>query len=796
MLSQSVINVPIKIVEEKLSTLKNLYNVNYIYYLHMTYQGEENKSIRDIKFEDFYRSQSERSIKSMILSHMGISQQSRSNTGYVALSLSNPDEFDIRDFVSSDEQLSQYNDKIDIIDYQMYRSLTIRQEQIKGSVCNDKYSVLFFQFKSSEEWSHLEEYTGIIESLIKSDTNISKLVIILAHNYSFDKIEKHKFKFPSLHFHSVFTPLSIDILKEDKSELRDYYNYLDKSPLQLLSESGFIESKLKQSLKQVFLNDRPYHQSNKIVIDMIEFIDKRDLISKLFLHVIKNSGDSNNSFILENRDQFIKLNVNDRIVDRISSTESSVTNIVELMGKNVLPMILNLLQSTIKAIHYHCDFYYGLRLYKNFRDINEIDQCYQLSLWESIAMGTKLSMNDDTLSRDEEIHRDVDSERNPYIFCKNLFIGTKKAKKEWIPQETRLKVHTEYIAAIQNSEHPINNRDCGQILYNILTTENNLLTYLRNNLDLNPELWTQELENLQSDSFLQNLVMSMTVLSREQGNYSYNTLVRYGLPLRRSYELACGRPLLLSDRFIVHIVVLECFSCELSCFERLDCDSRLALLPVCQMHDVKLAELLANKNTDDLEMFARMILSDIKKDDETDLSVFIEFVNSTTAESDIVNLGKIEVLKVSLKEFYGKVFCKDGQLSGHLNELEEATYDVRELRKIADSETNSSSQSKLLRESWFNTIMELLSIVEENQKITNDETEDKIYFIIMIFDPIRALAQFIRSNVHFVIREEALILESDVVSLKETDNKQIEDRLSVVNKGIICSPRCTTIHSK
>jgi hypothetical protein len=747
-------------VENALNNLLDLYNSNYIYFLHRQYKKPEEKGKRDSLFSAFDRKQRERSIKDLILKHKhNLGEAGTNSKGLVAFSLSQPYETILRDLVDQEEELSAFKHQIAIVEYTAYSSLSLRFEQIQAIVKNPQFHTLIFQFKFSDEWIHLQEYESIIKDILR-ESNLNKLVILLAHNCSFDQQEIQKFRFPFIHFHSEFSPLSMDILGGDKSDYKKYYDLLDMKPLELLKndQNGFMKDQLSIALTQEFITGKPFYEDDARISDMVNMIRERGLLGNTFVEVIRNSNNENNKE--GSGDLF--MNIDKPIVDIVEEMVGTgqIVDIIETMKKNILPMIHKLLMKTVRAVHRKCDLFFGLRLFKKYQDSisdpnNEKISSHEemLKLWEQVAATARIT-NEKKDSADIMIYTDKDSRKNPHIFYRNLLKNNKKITVQSLDMDVAIQeAFNMYENTISNESSILSEDDlAGHFISSIKV---DLLRHLNTNIVFS-EVW-KNAETCEVDNeLLKNLFISMTSFLDER-RASFEDVLEFMLPLIQFIENNQKKTIKFGQMFRLIVAVLVCLPEEVDWFaavnDSLSSGLRLRLVP--QMLEMKLSMIKSEGDQESkFENLAFLILEKMKKNDVETIKKFTQKLkNPKNTICDI----KLEILNSSLESLFKIFFEQKNSIEEKVKSLEQATFEMKELLKIQPKifKDSSSTDTKDYTTKWVQTNFKLLSIVRkkvfDNLKLT--EYDSNTFFNAMVMDPIRVLAQFICENTYLKVEK-------------------------------------------
>jgi hypothetical protein len=199
-------------VEDLLKNLGELYNSNYIYFLHIEYVNPSEKSLRDAMFEKFLILQTSRSIQRLILDHQASRTSRQYKTeAFVAFSFAQPFGLSIRDLIDSDETLAAHRSQVELVDHPPYSTVEDRLSKATAALESPDNHTVIFQFRQADEWRHLEEYATVVRDFMGKYTH-DKLVVLLAHNGSFAESDQNQFRFESIHFHSNLKPISLDII--------------------------------------------------------------------------------------------------------------------------------------------------------------------------------------------------------------------------------------------------------------------------------------------------------------------------------------------------------------------------------------------------------------------------------------------------------------------------------------------------------------------------------------------------------------------------------------------------------
>jgi hypothetical protein len=633
-------------------------------------------------------------------------------------------------------------------EFTAFSSLSARQEHLQTLLRKKDSNAVIFQFKNSEEWSHLEEYVNVIGELLDKEVK-GKLVVLLAHNSSFDKEEKKKFKFPFIHFMSTFKPITLDILGEDKSDYRTYYNLLDKRPVDLLEndKDEFMAKQIEIALIQEFITGKPFHEADSVIEDMKAMISSRGLLGKVFADVIRQS---------KNEDQKEEgfLDIDKPIVDIVEEMEekSEIVDIIETMKKNLMPLIHQLLMKTVRAVHKKCDLFFGLRLFKELEEAQKgedaVMQENRMKLWESIAKNARLNVEED--DSDIKIYTDKDSRENPQVFYRNLLKNKEKISSHNADLEEKSRAaYRNYEASIEgrsNTATEIQLRDCF-----MSSIKEEILPYLENILQFSEE-WTKDIDLTEDLYLIENLLTSVTTLLNGK-TATFQDAYDFIKTIRDTTANDDGE-ITLSTIFRLVVAVLLVCPEEVEWFAvfKPKKHGQFRLRLALDMQEIQLKKTKEGKSKEELENFANVVFTKMKMNEKNYLD---QFITKLKAEKSTVLGAKLDILKTSLEGLFKKFFKESGTFDVKIAALEQATTQLKELIKITPKRLTieSTQESKDYAKNWIDAIIAMLRTVRKDKFdiLKNSEYDPNTFFNVMVLDPIRVLAQFICQNVSLEI---------------------------------------------
>jgi hypothetical protein len=769
-LSQSILDLPDTKIQEVISDkLKDLYNSNYIYFLHCQYKGPTQIEKRNQLFEDFIRCQTERSLKKLILDSRREPNPTIDNRCYVAFSLAEPYSTDLRDLVDNDEDLKGHKFNIAIVEYTSYNSLSVKREQIQKIVKDPLHHTIIFQFKHSEEWSNLEEHVSIVSEVLKEITS-KKLIILLAHNSSFDENEKKKFKFPSITFHSQFEPISLDILDFKNNDFRAYYELLDKTPFQVLTDPniGFLEVKLGELLRQEFVYGKPYPQRFSQIDSMVDFIRSKRLMRRIFIHIISQTQEE---ILLDTQDQ--SLDVHQPLVDIIRAMGSEVIDIVEMMDKNIIPLVYSVLQCAVRAVHQRCDLFFALRLFAKIEEKKRLSQSTEqleilMTLWERVALKTSLSLKNRERNCGRIIYTDKDSRENPQIFYLNFLQSIQSLQSELIPLELKQRTVTKFKKRLQMAGCKLLTQELGSTLYKVI--KNDVYLYLKDRINLDPSVWTQDIEYLNTEGELSHMVLngilsSTTSWRRNTYRFNLDDLLMFAEPLVAHFKRENGH-LLMQDKVILYCVVLECFPDEIEEYVKLGHEPELALRLIEDMQELKIAKLREANERNSIESLAEQIIGKKIKADREAIGFMAQLL---VDDGGSLIKAKFGLAKSTLTQLYTDIFGNQEFKDDLQAKLGVAVNYLDFLIELRFVHHGFSAEEKWKFEGeWLTLMINLMSQANLTvlQKVAIINQEENIYETTMIHCPARILAQLISDAdaTRLELKDGKLILESPISS--------------------------------
>ena len=770
------------------SSIRPLYNINYIYYLHKKYPGSDNCRERDRLYLQFKAAQCcTQSMPGMIDQFLGQDdgKNDKSTNCYVVFTLSQPQDYNLQD------EVCRRFEGVKVVEHCTYGSVSVKRENIVNLLKDDEIKVVIFQFKSSEQWAELEEYKGYIEETRKADPTISskKMIILLAHNSSYDQDEAAKFKFGSVHFHSGFTPLSMDVLGKDKSVYDNCYNNMNKTLLDVLSESGARDIAIRLALEKEFLFGNQTVQNQDVIKQFEDMISSENLVNDLFLPLMR----ANSAYLKDfTRDSRFHLCLDKSILEMIQVPDKgSLGNISEIVTIFTSSVIEYALQIVIRAVHVHCDLYFALRCFREIcvdggkeqsENQRAKDSRVRLDLWKQVASEAVLSQELIVeFSKNKCIGSEQESIERPDVFYRRVLnFPLSSNNRLSLPDHIREQTYSKLSEAIILINKDFASIGRGGLFYQQLSER--IIPILSNKVEVKAKYFKGMTNHAGIKCILEDLLTTFSALGDLKG-VTYSHLTSYCEPMMNHWKIIDPNPSIQSI-FHMYLAVVECLPQELCYFCELESltEGSRGQLMLCQEIEESLVE------SSNHESLVARVYETLGKQDSESEGIFYTVLDEKRGTGVAVREAKLAVLSCSLDLNFENVFESLIGRAIDKKRYEEVLRDLNCLYRVVIYEKISLENTPLIgfTKKVCSLIVQLLGRLDlDKSKQLNSAKQNESLFML-IYRPMRVLAQIIASNTSLgtdFANDRLVVLESCLSYFDETSKNSIVDHLNSLHQG-------------